>query len=198
MGPDVFRSTTGCSAARNPPVRFDGLATALADTLADGLVDGFDDDSPHIGTMNTPAATSTLGTITAYYGARKRILIVDDKPNRRRILRALLSFLGFDALDAADSRTAAAACGRKPHLVLISRPASWPAGFSAAGCPIPAIALSDGVPATERYQAVVGDPMDFDRLLEAIGRVLELSWVRSEAKANRSCATPCRIIGQFA
>lgn len=48
-----------------------------------------------------------------------RILIVDDEPPIRRLLRTGLGSQGYDIAEAADGRAAEAAIARDPDLVLL-------------------------------------------------------------------------------
>jgi two-component system KDP operon response regulator KdpE len=77
-----------------------------------------------------------------------RILVVDDEPPIRRLLRTGLGSQGFDVAEAADARTAEAAIARNPDLVLLDLGLPDVSGhdllrgWRAAGLETPVIILS--------------------------------------------------------
>lgn len=138
-----------------------------------------------------PAAPT--GTITGYRGVRRRILVVDDQPDNREVLRHLLNSLGFAVDEAADGAGAIEAVGaRRPQLVLMDLVMPGLSGAETLqrlrampGCEaLPALAVSAS--ATERtreesaaagFQGFLPKPLRFDRLLEMIGATLGVEWI---------------------
>jgi hypothetical protein len=66
------------------------------------------------------AQASSWGTITGYQGERRSILVVDDNPTNRAVLRGLLAPLGFEMSEAEGGEAALlVARQRRPALILM-------------------------------------------------------------------------------
>ena len=138
---------------------------------------------------------------TGYAGASRRLLVVDDQPENRRVLRDLLQPLGFELEEATDGAGCLAACARVwPDAVLLDlRLDGRLDGFAVArtlrtraeGKPLGIIAVSASVFEDARQQAVASGCDDFlpkpfaeAQLLAVLGRVLGLRWTHKEKPAT--------------
>jgi CheY-like chemotaxis protein len=147
---------------------------------------------------NAPA----LPPINGYLGPRRRVLVVDDVPENRQVLLELLQSLDFHTAEAADGHEALEeARALRPDLVLIDNGMPKPTGSEVtrqlraeeAFAEVPIIAVSAGASAQEREHylaaganAFLPKPVDVPELLNAIGNVLDLSWIRGADPAVRS------------
>jgi signal transduction histidine kinase/DNA-binding NarL/FixJ family response regulator len=146
------------------------------------------------------------GTIMGYEGVRRRILVVDDQPDNRDVLRHFLTSLGFSVDEAADGPGALEAVAhRRPDLVLMDLVMPGMSGAETlqrlhatpAGAALPVIAVSASALDRTReecaragFQAFLPKPLRFDNLLEAIGHTLDLAWVYHPEAAAASCVMP--------
>ena len=137
------------------------------------------------------------GLITGYEGKPRRLLVVDDEPENRRVLQDLLQPLGFGWEDAATGAECLEACARRlPDLVLLDLRLGQLSGFEVArtlrtrtaGTPLGIIAVSASVFEDDRQQAIdagcddfLPKPFEEARLLSVLGRVLGLRWVYAAA-----------------
>ena len=135
--------------------------------------------------------------VTGYEGAPRRLLVVDDQPENRRVLRDLLQPLGFELEEAADGESTLAACARVwPDAVLLDlRLGTRLDGFEVArtlraranGRPLGIVAVSASVFEDARQQAVASGCDDFlpkpfeeVHLLAVLSRVLGLRWIYAD------------------
>src|SRR5690606_5464293 len=66
------------------------------------------------------ARRTTASIITGYHGRRRRLLVVDDVPTNRHVLRDLLTPLGFEVTEAAGSMEALSLAPElKPDVVFL-------------------------------------------------------------------------------
>ena len=130
--------------------------------------------------------------VTGYEGSPRRLLIVDDEAENRRILRDLLQPLGFEIEEAMDGTQCLERCAyRLPDAVLLDLRMGKLDGFevartlrrSFAGNPLGILAVSASVFESDRQQAIDAGCDDFlpkpfkeDQLLAILGRVLRLEW----------------------
>lgn len=148
----------------------------------------------------TPAARSDAeasakidGTIIGYEGSPRRVLIVDDEIENRRVLRDLLQPLGFEIEEASDGEQCLDMCGQRlPDAVLLDLRLNGSLnGFQVArslrqrtsGVRMGIIAVSASVFEADRQQAIdagcddfIPKPFQEHHLLAVIGRVLQLKW----------------------
>ena len=154
--------------------------------------------------------------VTGYEGTPRRLLVVDDQPENRRVLRDFLQPLGFEIEEAADSAGCLAACARRwPDAVLLDlRLGDRVDGFEvaralrtrAAGRPLGVIAVSASVFEDARHEAVASGCDDFlpkpfeeSRLLGTLSHVLGLRWTRAGGEstppvANEDAAPPAEEV----
>lgn len=138
--------------------------------------------------------------ITGYAGARKSILIVDDDVHQLRLMRGLLESLGFDVAVAPNGEAGLALCaagnaGSRFDLALLDISMPGLSGWQTArrlrarhGGDLRIAMLSGN--AHERHGPPDGEPMhdlfltkpiELDSLIDAIGALLALRWVRADA-----------------
>ncbi len=135
--------------------------------------------------------------VTGYEGPPRRLLVVDDQPENRRVLRDLLQPLGFELEEATDGEGCLAACARHwPDAVLLDlRLGSRSDGFKvartlraqSASRSLGIVAVSASVFEAARQQAVASGcdeflpkPFEESQLLAVLGRVLGLRWTYEE------------------
>ncbi|MCI0691834.1 PAS domain S-box protein [candidate division KSB1 bacterium] len=163
------------------------------------------------------AVVGTIGerTILRYQGARRKILVVDDKPENRAVIVNLLAPLGFDLREAADGREGVSkATAWQPDLILMDLVMPEMDGFEATRrirqTPtlqnVIVIALSASVFEHNRQQSLeagcndfIPKPLRAENLLEQLRMHLGLEWVyeKSEkgekAKEDTAAVAPSLI-----
>ena len=147
-------------------------------------------------------AESRLPQVIGYEGPRRRILVVDDEPPNRWILRELLSTVGFDAIEADSPEEAADLL--KSHFDAVISDIRMPGHDGNTlfrhlrSCPttenLVIIASSASVFADDRRLALDSGANDFlpkpvmeEELFDILGRHLQLKWIHGERgeSANR-------------
>jgi signal transduction histidine kinase/DNA-binding NarL/FixJ family response regulator len=132
-------------------------------------------------------------TIIGYQGPRKKALIVDDVRANRTVLVDLLVPLGFEAMEAENGREALeVASVWHPDFVLMDIVMPVMDGLEAiyrlrqlpAFENVPVVAASADVTSIEAQKCLaVGasafmlKPIDFDKLLQQLGKLLQLTWI---------------------
>jgi signal transduction histidine kinase/ActR/RegA family two-component response regulator len=141
----------------------------------------------------SPAAVAKTGP-SSYEGRRRTALVVDDKPDNRGVLTALLESLGIDVLEAATAGEAqAVAVERKPDIIYMDLVLPDGSGLDAvrsirehsvelAAVPIIAV-TAEAFEATRRRcfdagcTGFIAKPIHFDTLIRLTGEQLGLDWV---------------------
>jgi signal transduction histidine kinase/CheY-like chemotaxis protein len=135
---------------------------------------------------------SSQRRIVGYEGPRKRVLVVDDMPANRLVLRDTLRPLGFHVEEAVDGQQAVeAALASPPDLVLMDLEMPVMDGVQAMtlmrhaaslrGVRIIAVSATTNADAVRvgpglEADAFLGKPFERDRLLAEIGSQLGLTW----------------------
>jgi CheY-like chemotaxis protein len=157
-----------------------------------GSVFGFDLELPVAagGSVAAPPQALEVG----YKGRRRSILVVDDVVQNRAMLIDTLVPLGFEVLSASDGREALAVAGRgRPDLILMDVMMPVMDGLEATrrlrqlaefeSTPIVAVSASAGREEAARAcdagaDLLLAKPLQREALLQVIGELLGLSWVR--------------------
>jgi len=136
-----------------------------------------------------PARQPARG-VMGYHGARRRILVVDDEAAHRIIMESLLGGLGFQVSTCASGEACLTEFGRHSFdLVLLDIAMPGMSGWDTASAlreqtrfngPIVVVSASgenhDHRIIDANLQGFVGKPVNFDELLDRLGRVLNLEW----------------------
>ncbi|WP_277979552.1 hybrid sensor histidine kinase/response regulator [Sphingomonas phyllosphaerae] len=146
-----------------------------------------------------PARTGgRRGRITGYEGPRRTVLVIDDDPAQRHILRALLGGLGFVVHAAADgSEGIALAAEVTPDIVLLDIQMPGLNGWQVAerlravhGAALRIVMVSAdahafraGGDGRSSHDAFVTKPVELDTLVALIGTQLGLRWEEAEPVA---------------
>jgi len=131
------------------------------------------------------------GPVVGYAGERRSVLIVDDQPSQRRILRAMLEPLGFEIHEAGNGQDCLACVHTlRPALILMDISMPGLAGSEVCrvlrdqGVAVPVIIVSANAYALDPKEAVEAGltdwmmkPVNLDDLLSKIGLHLKLEWV---------------------
>lgn len=141
-------------------------------------------------------------TIDGYVGDRQRILVVDDNPANRAVVRDGLVPLGFEIIEAGDGEAAlSVAQESNPALILIDIAMPKLNGCEATKrlrqmpefAKTPIIACSASLSASrlkETREAGCDDflakPIEFPRLLERLGHFLNLEWTHQKTMTESS------------
>ena len=146
------------------------------------------------------AAAPRQRPITGYDGPRRALLVVDDVPSNRTLLRELLGAVGFVVREAGDGQQAIEhAAQRDADLILMDLVMPGMDGLEAirriralpAGAQVPIIVVSASASDSEREQglaagadAFLRKPIDGPALLQEIGRQLALGWRRDDVRPD--------------
>jgi signal transduction histidine kinase/CheY-like chemotaxis protein len=143
------------------------------------------------------ASTGAGGPVVGYRGPRKHLLLIDDIDANRAMMSEFLAALGFDITQAINGLEAlAGAEGMVPDLMLTDVCMPVMGGLELMLrmqalpnlCQVPVITVSAGVTPEEQAdclaagaKAFLTKPIDFPTLLQEIGRILNLTWIREAA-----------------
>ena len=152
----------------------------------------------------TETAVSTLkppDLITGYQGPRRRILIVDDRPENRMVLQDLLEPLGFTVGLAENGREALEKIPQfKPDLIFMDLVMPIMTGFEAVAnirqmpdySAVPIIAVSASVLDSDQTSsqrvgcdAFLHKPIDADKLYALLQTYLHLTWQYDKPLATK-------------
>jgi signal transduction histidine kinase/DNA-binding NarL/FixJ family response regulator len=139
-----------------------------------------------------------------YVGPRRKILLIDDDPLHLELVQNLLRPLGFTLFVARDGKTGVALASQfRPDLAMIDLSLPDASGWTVAGelranLELPSLKIMivsanahEYAPSADRgYDAFVMKPIHLQRLLEAVGTLLELKWVETPAAAETSAQAP--------
>ncbi|WP_140635151.1 ATP-binding protein [Methylibium rhizosphaerae] len=142
--------------------------------------------------QHEPHQADTHAVPIGYEGGRRRLLVVDDVAQNRAVLTDALGMLGFETLEAADGAQALEVAQRSmPDLVVMDLTMPVMDGLEATrrlraryGPGLPVIATSASVTPDSALHSreagadlFIGKPIDQTVLLEAVARLLKLTWV---------------------
>ncbi len=174
-------------------VRLMGGEIELESTPGEGSRFSFSLDFPL--REHTPEESRETGRPVAYVGVRKRLLVVDDVSDNRRILRLFTEQVGF-VVDEAESAEAAVIQARAavPDAILMDLRMPKVDGIEAAAMlreipglrEVPIIAISASLSELGRaardhaFAAGLHKPVDELQLFETLANVLRLTWESSD------------------
>jgi len=140
-----------------------------------------------------PPGPQSTSTITGYTGSVKNVLIVDDKEQNRRVLRAMLEPLGFVIREAPDGKSALETIRNDPpDIVLMDLVMPVMDGFEAITSirgdatmsQVPVVAISASVANSIREECLrlgfsdfIPKPFRESEMLNTVGKMLELEWI---------------------
>ena len=150
----------------------------------------------------TATAMVSTKTVTGYAGPRKKVLVVDDIAENRAVTIDLLTPLGFEVAEAANGREGLEMAQRlRPDLILMDIVMPELNGLAAtrrlrqldAFRDVPILAVSASVSASDSEQSLAAGmnaflfkPLDADKLLEQMAKLLRLEWTYASAQAEAS------------
>jgi signal transduction histidine kinase/CheY-like chemotaxis protein len=165
---------------------------------------------------DTPARGQT---VTGYAGTRRRVLLVDDIPVNRMVLRELLEPLGFNVSEEASGHDALrTVTSAPPDLVFVDLRMPGMDGFELvrrlrampAGQTLKIVALSASVLSFNRQDAFaagcddfLGKPFREEELLTRLGAILQLDWIfaappePASAKPNSGTAVSAATLAEL-
>ncbi len=133
------------------------------------------------------------GIITGYSGPRKRVLVVDDLPENRGVVVAMLEQLGFEMIEAENGREGLEKVGAlHPDLILMDIVMPEMGGLeatrrlreSAEFKDVPIIAISASASDHDTKECLAAGvntflpkPIVMARLLDEIGSLLRITWI---------------------
>lgn len=149
--------------------------------------------------LSQPLTTPTLpapaaGSVTGYLGRERWVVLIDDDPAHRAMVKGLLEPLGFQVNVASDGETGlAVAAQEQPDLVLLDVALGGSSGWDVAqslrrrhGAALRIIMLSGEAPHSGRAadneladDVFVMKPFDFTVLLDVMAAQLGLEWIRA-------------------
>jgi signal transduction histidine kinase/CheY-like chemotaxis protein len=167
-------------------------------TLGQGSCFSF--DLPALLADSVRTVSQMSGQVTGYGGARKRVLVVDDMEANRSVLTETLKGLGFEVSEAVNGLEAVTfAQAGPPDLILMDIRMPVMNGIEAMHrlqeipslSMIPIVAVSAGVTQVEQAEGIkagakafLRKPIETPYMLQAIGRLLGLTWIHEEPHAT--------------
>lgn len=142
--------------------------------------------------------------IRGYHGPRRRILIVDDQPEHRGLIRSAVEPLGFDLAEAGSGSECLAEFARqRPDLIFLDIVMPDMNGIEAArrlrteGCRSPIVVVSANAYPTDRKQAFaagsddfLAKPIQIAELLRKLKLHLALDWIYRKDDSTAQRAAP--------
>ncbi len=203
--PRTFVEGTGLGLAISKTlVSLLGGTLDVSSTPGEGSRFWFDLDLPEVTLVSEEPARPTR-KVVGVRGDRRRILVVDDKGDNRRLVRDLLVPLGFEILQARDGETCLRlAASARPHAILLDLRMPGMDGFeatrrlraTAATRDVVIIAVSASAFEPHREQCLDAGADDFlpkpfrlDKLLDLLCRHLGLELIYAEKPDDRPPAS---------
>jgi signal transduction histidine kinase/purine-cytosine permease-like protein/FixJ family two-component response regulator len=145
------------------------------------------------------------GRVTGYVGPRKTIIVTDDNPAHRELIREVLAPLGFIILSANDAKSCLELAGHcEPDLFILDISMTGMDGWTLAQTlrdaghhrarilMISASAIeAHGQPLAQTYHdGYMMKPIDIPRLLEHVGQLLKLQWEQTRDSPQQATLPP--------
>jgi CheY-like chemotaxis protein len=173
-------------------VQLMGSQLQVQSVLGQGSAFWFDAALP-IATIEPEQPTLPVRRITGYEGARRMVLVVDDKLYNRLVVRDLLEPLGFVVHTGEDGQQAVQkAVELRPDAIIMDLAMPVKTGIEAVReirqipdlKEVPALAMSASVLKTEQEQSLAAGcnaflpkPISTEQLLDLLSEHLKLSWI---------------------
>ncbi len=145
-----------------------------------------------------------IHAVRGYEGERRKILVVDDKPYNRLLLKAMLEPLGFEVAMAEDGQQAVErTIAWRPDVILLDLVMPVKSGFEAVRDirqhpdlkEVFIVAVSASVSDAGREQsmevgcnAYLSKPVSLGKLLTTLAELLELTWIYTDTVAEKESA----------
>ena len=184
-------------------VQLMGSTIQVESTLGHGSVFWFEADFPMVGVQEKFMLQDTR-RICGYAGARRTLLVVDDKPYNRAVIIDMLTPLGFHCVEAENGQELLnTADVIHPDLILTDLVMPVKTGFEAVQelrqysemQRLPIIAMTASVFAMNEEQsrlagcdAFLPKPVEMDRLLALLKIYLKLEWIYAEEPVKEAPA----------
>jgi signal transduction histidine kinase/DNA-binding response OmpR family regulator len=154
------------------------------------------------------AETADLRRITGYRGPRRTVMVVDDNPEHRDLMRELLSPLGFTLMTAVDAQNCletVEAVAPDMFFIDIRMPgrSGWElvAALRDRGVAQPIVMLSAnigdgaGQSSDAGHSDTLAKPFDLKQVLDKLGTQLELDWEYADSSPQPVVSGPIRSPG---
>lgn len=181
-----------------------GGTLQVESTFGQGSTFFFEVEFPVVSAIAEPQPQA-MAQIVGYQGARRKILVVDDKQANRLVLQNMLEPLGFEIVTANDGQQAIDMTQtERPDLVLTDLVMPVKTGFEAVQAirqrsefqTLPIIAVSASVVNLDQHkiqmagcQAFLPKPIDDEQLLSLLKQYLHLEWILDEQVTEGSEAS---------
>ena len=177
-------------------IRMMGAEIHVKSEINKGSVFWFELSLPAVSWLSKNLTKDETKTIIGYEGNRQTVLIVDDKAENRKVLKDILTHLGFDIMEAGSGSDAIEqAKNRRPNIVLLDLQMPDMDGYETAQCfrsnesleRVRLIAVCDTL--TEDIQTMCQEsgfnghtlkPIHINHLLSTIQEITALKWIYEE------------------
>lgn len=179
-------------------VRLMGGDIQVESQLGKGSVFSFEINAPIADAWKE--AEPVVGRIVGYAGPRRVVLVVDDMAENRTVAGAMLAPLGFEIIEATNGREALEQARlHNPELILMDLVMPGMGGLDATrelrNSPgfeeLPIIAVSASASGNDEHASLMAGmnaflpkPVEYDRLLAVIARLLKLEWIYEPLEAD--------------
>jgi signal transduction histidine kinase/serine phosphatase RsbU (regulator of sigma subunit) len=152
-------------------------------------------------TAEAELKSTRTGDIIGYEGKRRKVLVVDDKPENRLVLNGLLKPLGFEVIEGKNGQEEVEkACAYQPDIILTDLVMPVMTGFEAVQAirekpelkNLVIIAVSASVFEKDKDKSqVVGcnaflhKPVEVDKLFGILAHYLKLEWIYEEKQKEQ-------------
>ncbi len=182
-----------------------GSEIQVRSELGVGSTFWFEVHLPIVENWDNLVATQAQGRIIGYKGARRRILVIDDRWENRAVLTEILQPLGFEVSQAENGQQGLECLNQNlPHLVITDLAMPVMDGFSFLGHvrsnpewdELPILVSSASVSDADRIKSIKAGGSDFlpkpvpvADLFKLLQKYLQLQWIYAETSGSAAIAT---------